>query len=139
MHDEFAKIEWLKSRFELNGDADELLIGIGDDAAVIDFGNRPAVITVDTQVENVHFRTDLISYRDIGHRAMVAAVSDIWAMGALPNASVVALNLPEDLSDRGFEELIDGLADAARATGARVIGGNLSRGDALTPSAGHSA
>jgi len=132
MHDEFAKIEWLKSRFELNGDADELLIGIGDDAAVIDFGNRPAVITVDTQVENVHFRTDLISYRDVGHRAMVAAVSDIWAMGALPNGSVVALNLPEDLSDQGFEELIDGLADAARATGARVIGGNLSRGDALT-------
>ncbi|MFZ1865657.1 MAG: thiamine-phosphate kinase [Polyangiales bacterium] len=132
MRDEFAKIEWLKSRFELNGDGEDLVIGIGDDAAVIDFGNRPAVITVDTQVENVHFRTDLISYRDVGHRAMVAAVSDIWAMGALPHASVVALNLPEDLSDQGFRELIDGLADAARATGARVIGGNLSRAEALT-------
>jgi thiamine-monophosphate kinase len=132
MRDEFAKIEWLKSRFELDGGKDELVIGIGDDAAVIDFGNRPAVITVDTQVENVHFRLDLISYRDIGYRAVVAAASDVWAMAAMPSASVVALILPEHLSDESFEELIEGLAEAARATGARVIGGNLSRGDALS-------
>jgi thiamine-monophosphate kinase len=131
MRDEFAKIDWLKSRFELNGEGKELVIGIGDDAAVMDFGNRPTVITVDTQVEDVHFRLDLISFRDLGYRAMVAAASDIWAMAALPNASVVALNLPERLPDEDFQELIEGLASAARSTGARVIGGNLSRGDAL--------
>ncbi|MGD8609251.1 MAG: thiamine-phosphate kinase [Myxococcales bacterium] len=131
MRDEFEKIEWLKSRFQLDGDAKELVIGIGDDAAVMDFGNRPTVITVDTQVENVHFRLDLLSHQELGYRSMVAAVSDIWAMAALPNASVVALNLPGELADEDFQELIEGLACAARATGARVIGGNLSRGDAL--------
>lgn len=132
MRDEFTKIEWLKSRFELNGDDDRVVIGIGDDAAVMDFGNRPTIITVDTQVERIHFRLDMISCRDLGRRAMVAAVSDIWAMAAMPNASVVALNLPDTLSDADFRELIEGLADAARATGARIIGGNLSRGHALS-------
>ena len=68
MHDEFAKIEWLKTRFDLGGDAKKVVVGIGDDAAVIDFGNRPTIITVDTQVEDVHFQRGLISYRELGYR-----------------------------------------------------------------------
>lgn len=132
MHDEFEKIEWLKTRFELDAEPGGLVVGIGDDAAVFDFGSRPTVITVDTQVEGVHFRRDLISARDIGRRAMVAAASDVWAMASMPSASTVALTLPPDLSEQDFHELIEGLAGAARATGARVIGGNLSKGQALS-------
>jgi len=132
MHDEFAKIEWLKTRFNLGGDSKKVLVGIGDDAAVIDFGNRPTIVTVDTQVEDVHFRRDMLSCRELGYRAMVAAVSDVWAMAAMPSASVVALTLPASLPDEDFRELVDGLADAARSTGARVIGGNLSQGRSLS-------
>jgi len=132
MRDEFAKIDWLKTRFALDGESKKVLVGIGDDAAVIDFGNRPTIVTVDTQVEGVHFRADLLSCRELGYRAMVAAVSDVWAMAAMPSASVIALTLPADLSDEDFRQLIDGLADAARATGAGVIGGNLSQGPSLT-------
>ncbi len=131
MRDEFAKIEWMKSRFALHGGDERIVIGIGDDAAVLDFGNRPTVITVDTQVEHVHFTLDIIAHRDVGYRAMVAAVSDIWAMAAMPSASVLALNLPEGLSDVDFEALIEGIAEAAGSTGARVVGGNLSRGNEL--------
>jgi len=132
MHDEFARIEWLKNRLELDAKPDGLLLGIGDDAAVFDFGGRPTVITVDTQVEGVHFRRDLISCRDLGQRAVTAAASDVWAMGSMPNASTVALTLPADLSEQDFHELIEGIACGARETGARVIGGNLSRGQALS-------
>jgi thiamine-monophosphate kinase len=132
MRDEFAKIDWLKSRFDLDGDAEKVLVGIGDDAAVIDFGDRPTIVTVDTQVEGVHFTRDLISCRDLGYRAMVAATSDAWAMAAMPSASVVALTLPKDLPDEAFRELIEGLAEAARRTGGRVVGGNLSQGPFLT-------
>jgi thiamine-monophosphate kinase len=132
MRDEFAKIEWLKTRFSLDGESKKVLVGIGDDAAVIDFGNRPAIVTVDAQVEGIHFRTDLLSCRELGYRAMLAAVSDVWAMAAMPTASVIALTLPAGLSDEDFRELIDGLADAARASGARVIGGNLSQGQSLS-------
>lgn len=132
MRDEFAKIEWLKTRFELGGDSKKVLLGIGDDAAVIDFGSRPTIVTVDTQVQGVHFRRNLLSCHELGYRAMVAAASDVWAMAAMPSASVVALTLPADLSDEDFRELIDGLAEAARTTGAQVIGGNLSQGDVLS-------
>ncbi len=132
MRDEFSKIEWLKTRFELDAEPGGVVVGIGDDAAVFDFGGRPTVITVDTQVEGVHFRTDLISSRDLGRRAMVAAASDVWAMAAMPSAATIALTLPADLSEQDFHELIEGLAGAARLTGARVIGGNLSRGQALS-------
>lgn len=132
MLDEFAKIEWLKARFELDDSSDELAVGIGDDAAVIDFGNRATIVTVDTQVQGVHFQLDFISSRALGYRAMVAAVSDVWAMAGMPSASVIALTLPPELPDEEFRELIEGLAEAARRTGAQVIGGNLSSGEALT-------
>lgn len=132
MLDEFAKIEWLKTRFDLDGESKTVLVGIGDDAAVIDFGSRPTIVTVDTQVEGVHFRLDLLSCRELGYRAMVAAASDVWAMAAMPTASVIALTLPAHLSDGDFHELIDGLAEAAHATGAQVIGGNLSGGQTLS-------
>ena len=132
MRDEFEKIEWLKTRFALDGESKKVLVGIGDDAAVLDFGSRPTIVTVDTQVEGVHFRVDLLSCRELGYRAMVAAVSDVWAMAGMPTASVIALTLPADLSDEDFHGLIDGLADAARTTGARVIGGNLSQGQSLS-------
>jgi thiamine-monophosphate kinase len=132
MHDEFAKIEWLKHRFELDVQPSGVVVGIGDDAAVFDFGGRPTVITVDTQVEGVHFRRSAISCRDLGRRAMMAAASDVWAMAAMPSASVIALTLPPELPEQDFHELIEGLAGAARVTGARVIGGNLSGGQALS-------
>lgn len=132
MRDEFAKIDWLKTRFELDDTPSALEVGIGDDAAVIDFGNRGTIVTVDTQVEGVHFRRDLISCRALGYRAMVAAASDVYAMAGTPSASVIAITLPGTLVDEEFQDLIEGLAEAARKTGARVIGGNLSAGDALS-------
>ena len=132
MRDEFSKIEWLKARFELGDAPDGVLVGIGDDAAVFDFGGRASIVTIDTQVENVHFKPELISFGDLGRRAMVAAVSDVWAMGATPIAALAALTLPTTLAEHDFEALIEGMAEAATSTGARVIGGNLSGGSILS-------
>lgn len=136
MHDEFAKIRWLATRFSVSNQASdpsaEIRVGIGDDGAVVDFGSRPTVITVDTQVEGVHFRAGMISERALGTRAVIAAASDVWAMGAVPNAAVVALTLGQGISEDEFHELIEGLDEGARATGARIVGGNLSSGPGLT-------
>jgi len=131
MHDEFERIDWLKARFEVGGLPRGTVIGIGDDAAVLDTSG-PTVLTVDTQVEGVHFRRELLSPEDLGWRALIAATSDVYAMGASPVASLSALTLPRGYAEPEFEALIDGLADAGRATGAQVVGGNLSRADALT-------
>lgn len=133
MHDEFAKIDWLKKRFEKeNVGFSELIVGIGDDAAVIDLGARPTIVTVDAQVEGTHFRRDLICSREIGSRAVIAAASDIWAMASIPSGAVIALTLPDAFTDADFQELIEGIAEASRLTGARIIGGNLSHGDSLS-------
>ncbi len=132
MGDEFARIEWLKTRFELDDAPEGLVLGIGDDAAVFDFGNRPTIVTVDTQIEGAHFRRDWISPRDLGRKALAAAVSDIWAMGGVSCASIVALSLPSGMSEQDFHELVEGIAGAARTTGATVIGGNLSAGEHLS-------
>ena len=132
MRDELAKIAWLKARFELNGDYEGAIIGIGDDAAVYDFGGTPTIITVDAHVEQTHFRSELLSFRQLGRRALTAAVSDVWAMGGEPAAAVVSLTLAPRFPETSFEALIDGLAEAARETNARIIGGNLTRGRELS-------
>jgi thiamine-monophosphate kinase len=132
MHDEFEKIDWLKARYELDVVPERTLIGIGDDAAVLDLGDRPTVLTVDAQIEGVHFRQDLLSPEDIGWRAVVAAASDILAMGAIPSAALSALTLPNGYANDDFQSLVEGLALGAEATFARIVGGNLSRASVLT-------
>lgn len=133
MHDEFAKIAWLRQRFKKGTvPFSEAVVGIGDDAAVFDFGRGPTVVTVDTQVEGVHFRRDLISCRELGCRALISAASDVWAMASKPSAAVLALTLPNDFADADFRELIEGVAEAAEAIGAQIIGGNLSSGGSLS-------
>ena len=132
MHDEFAKIDWLKKRFEKGTVSPEVVVGIGDDAAVVDFGGRPTVVTVDAHVEDVHFRRELISCRELGTRALIAAASDVWAMASNPSGAVVALTLPEAFADEDFRDLIEGIAEASELTGARIVGGNLSLGRSLS-------
>ena len=125
MHDEFERIDWLKARLELDGQPEGTILGIGDDAAVLET-EGPNVLTVDTQVEGTHFRRDWLTPTDLGWRAIVAAASDVLAMGAVPRAALLALCLPPDYSESEFGALIEGIAHAARATGSLVIGGNLS-------------
>lgn len=132
MHDEFEKIDWLKARYELDAVPEGTVIGLGDDASVIDLGGRPVVLTVDTQIEGIHFRRNLLAPEDLGWRALVAAVSDVFAMGAIPVAALSALTLPRDYGNDRFRSLVEGLALAADATGARIVGGNLSGADLLT-------
>lgn len=126
MDDEFSKIAWLRRRLALPGE--DGWIGIGDDAAVVPARMTGSVLTVDTQVEDVHFRPGFLSWREVGARAVITATSDIWAMAATPSASLVSLILPQGFGDARFREVVEGVAEAAESTGARVVGGNLSAG-----------
>src|ERR1700716_3382483 len=87
-------------------------IGIGDDAAVLSASHALSRIvwTIDEQVENVHFRRDMLSYEDIGWRSFMAAASDLAAMGAIPWCALAALVLPDDVDD----EALDGIARGQR-------------------------
>ncbi|MEP6506757.1 MAG: thiamine-phosphate kinase [Gemmatimonadales bacterium] len=105
---------------------------IGDDAAVITtLGDRAVVASTDTSVENVHFRRDWLTPREIGYRAAAAALSDLAAMGARPIGILAALTVPE--SWRGdFDAISDGIGDAAENAGAPILGGDTTRGSELS-------
>ena len=130
MLDEFEKIAWLQKRLQLSDD--RVLIGIGDDAAEVRLRSDRAIVTVDTQVQGVYVHPAWISWRAIGWRAVIAATSDVWAMGTAPTASVVSLTLPGNFPDSDFFKLVQGVAEAAEQTDAPVVGGNLSAGPVVS-------
>lgn len=103
----------------------DLRVGIGDDAAVLTDGS---VLTVDTHVEDVHFRRAWLSFEALGYKSFMAAASDVAAMGAQPSFALSSLVLPADVSDDDVVALGRGQARAAHEVGAVVVGGNLSRG-----------
>jgi thiamine-monophosphate kinase len=90
------------------------------------------VVSVDTAVQGVHFQPEFASWSQIGYRSMVAALSDLAAMGARPRAALVALTMPAEFADGPLFELVDGLAEAAREYSSPVVGGNLSAGTELS-------
>lgn len=105
---------------------------IGDDAAVLNIsGDKLLVASTDTSVENVHFRRGWLSPRQIGYRALAAALSDLAAMGAMPLGVLVAMVIPEDW--RGdLDGISDGIGDAAAASEVNIIGGDMSRGSEMS-------
>ena len=105
-----------------------ILVGPGDDAAVIEPGRRTRlVVTTDALVEHVHFSRAWCSPADIGHKALAVNLSDLAAMGAVPRWALVSLALPPDLDVDAAEALMSGLAEHARSHGVSVAGGNLTR------------
>jgi thiamine-monophosphate kinase len=104
---------------------------IGDDAAVIALsGERSLIVSTDTSVENVHFRSEWLSPEEIGYRAAASAVSDLAAMGAGPLGMLVAMAIPEHWL-RHLDSISDGIGEAARAFDAPILGGDMSRGSEL--------
>lgn len=102
-------------------------LGIGDDAAILRVGKERVVVTVDDQVEGVHFDLRWLDYADVGYRALHAAASDLAAMGAEPLAAVASLRVPRGLPAARLRELARGQAEAARELGCPLVGGNVSR------------
>jgi thiamine-monophosphate kinase len=109
-----------------------VLLGPGDDAAVVVAPDRRVVVSTDALVVGRHFRQDWVGAADVGHRAAAANLADIAAMGAAPTALVVALCTPPDLAVSWVDGLADGLAAEAALVGARVVGGDISASPTLT-------
>jgi thiamine-monophosphate kinase len=101
-----------------------LVHGIEHDAASI----GGLVVTQDALVENVHFRFDLLSWRDLGFRAAAANISDLAASGAEPLALLVSLGLPADTDVSDVVELYEGLNEP----GVAVRGGDTTRAPSVT-------
>ncbi len=125
---EFGLIQRVTARL---ADGPGVLLGPGDDAAVVAAPDRRVVATTDVLVEGRHFRRDWSSAADVGRRAAAANRADIAALGAVPTALLVALCAPPDLDVTWVEELADGLGEEAARAGTGVVGGDMSSGPVL--------
>ncbi len=109
-----------------------VLVGPGDDAAVVAAPDSRVVATTDVLVEGVHFRRDWSSASDVGVKAAAASLADVAAMGARPTVLLVGLAAPADLPLAWAQELADGLRSECERAGASVAGGDLVRSPVLT-------
>lgn len=124
MTSEFEIIASLAARFR--ADDPSVLVGIGDDAAILRLDADLAVST-DTIVEGVHVDVELSSLEDAGFKAITSAVSDLAAMGATARWVVVAAVLPSRLLSFR-DDLAAGLAAGASACGVTIVGGDTTLG-----------
>ena len=107
-----------------------VLVGIGDDAAVV-ATDKHSVITTDMAIEDVHFKREWSTAYQIGSKITVANLADVYAMGADPQYLVVALTLTGNEEMKWIKDLAQGIADTAAASDSIVVGGDLSRGDKI--------
>jgi len=118
---------FLRRRRAPGGAHDGVVLGIGDDAALLALPpGRDLVAAVDTIVEGRHFPMNAAP-RSIGHRALAVNLSDLAAMGAVPAWATLALTLPQADAD-WLEEFSAGLLDLAEANEVALVGGDTTRG-----------
>ena len=109
----------------------DVLVGPGDDCAVLAAPDGRYCVSTDVLVEGRHFRTDWSSGFDVGARAAAQNLADIAAMGARPVALVVCLVLPGATPVDWVVDLARGMALRCREAGAAIVGGDLSAGEGL--------
>ena len=111
--------------------ASGVIVGPGDDAAVLATADGRVVVTTDLLVENRHFRRDWSSADDIGHKAAAQNLADVAAMGAVPTGLVVGLGAPADLPAAWALGFADGLREECEPLGMSVVGGDVVRSDVV--------
>ena len=108
-----------------------LLVGAGDDAAVLRAADGRVVATTDMLIEGRHFRPEWSSAADIGHKAAARNLADVAAMGAVPTALLVGFAGPGRLPVEWVTDLASGIAAECAAVGAAVAGGDTSSAETV--------
>lgn len=103
-------------------------LGIGDDCAVLRLPRgHEALITTDFSLEGVHFRRDWHPAGSIGHRCLTRGLSDIAAMGGIPQAAFLSLALPANLPQKWVDQFITGLLKLADRYSVLLAGGDTAQ------------
>jgi thiamine-monophosphate kinase len=104
-----------------------LLIGIGDDAAAWRGDASTQLITVDSFIQDEHFSLAITPWQEVGWKALAVNLSDIAAMGGVPRYAVVSLALPGDTEVDNVTALYQGMTKLAQEFGVAIVGGDISR------------
>jgi len=121
---EFGLIDRIKSKFT-NKNA-ETIKGIGDDAAVIDVGDKYMLVTTDILFEGIHFDLSYTPLRHLGYKAVAVNISDIAAMNGIAKQITVTIGLSNRISVEAIDELYEGIKFACESYNVDLIGGDTS-------------
>lgn len=119
---EFGLIDHLTKNIELQNASS--LVGVGDDAAVIDNFGKQTVVTTDLLVEGVHFDLMYTPLKHLGYKSVVVNLSDIYAMNATPTQIVIGLAISNRFSLEALDEFYEGVYAACAAYGVDLVGGD---------------
>ena len=100
--------------------------GIGDDAAVLNFGSKRTLVTTDLLLEGIHFNLEYAPLKHLGYKAAVVNFSDIYAMNATPTQITVSLGISKRFSVEDLEELYSGIRLACERYNVDLVGGDTS-------------
>jgi thiamine-monophosphate kinase len=119
---EFGLIEHLTKNIELQNASS--VLGVGDDAAVIDHFGKQTVITTDMLIEGVHFDLAYTPLKHLGYKSVIVNLSDVYAMNATPTQIVVSLGISNRFSVEALDEFYEGIYAACDKYGVDLVGGD---------------
>lgn len=119
---EFGLINHLTKNFKIKQKTTSL--GIGDDAAVLDFENKKCVLTTDLLIEGVHFDLSYVPLKHLGYKAVIVNLSDVYAMNAIATQITVSIAVSNRFPLEALEELYQGIETAAKIYNVDVVGGD---------------
>ncbi len=98
--------------------------GVGDDAAVMDFGGKRTLVTTDLLLEGIHFNLEYVPLKHLGYKAVVVNLSDIYAMNGTPTQIVVGIGVSARFPVEALDELYSGIRLACDKYGVDLVGGD---------------
>ncbi len=119
---EFGLIDHLTQNIELQNASS--VLGVGDDAAVIDHFGKQTVVTTDLLIEGVHFDLIYTPLRHLGYKSVVVNLSDIYAMNAIPTQITISLGISNRFSLEALTEFYEGVYAACEKYGVDLVGGD---------------
>ena len=121
---EFGLIDHLTKNFELRNAS--TIVGVGDDAAVIDHFGRQTVVTTDLLIEGVHFDLMYTPLKHLGYKSVVVNLSDIYAMNATPTQVTISIGISNRFSLEALNEFYEGIYAACEKYNVDLAGGDTS-------------
>lgn len=121
---EFGLIDRLTKDFPLKNESSRK--GVGDDAAVLHFGDKEVLVTTDLLLEGVHFDLRYVPLKHLGYKAAIVNFSDIYAMNGTPRQITVSLGVSSRFTVEHIDELYAGIRLACEMYGVDLVGGDTS-------------
>ncbi|WP_120273042.1 thiamine-phosphate kinase [Mangrovibacterium diazotrophicum] len=119
---EFGLIHHLTDKISLKNSS--TIKGVGDDAAILDYGTKQQVVTTDLLVEGIHFNLMYVPLKHLGYKSVMVNLSDVFAMNATPKQVTVSLAISSKFSVEAIDELYEGIYLACEKYGVDLIGGD---------------